>query len=540
MAMKKVEQKNIFGVLSSKIRQKIVQELLKRPLTFTEISRILNISTSRLNFHIKKLYGAVIIKHDDNYYLTEAGRTVCSMLHGFSLLLYEPDDLIKVASIGMMIHPTDVDFNIQEALRIVDLIASQRICLVCLPFIHVSQPIPIEEVVIPFQKKAKDLKMYFSFGLFELMSNKKYYSTILVEPQGHIEVYRSIHRNVFSFRKLELGNKVVVVDTTLGKIGLVCGNEYIFPELFRILKLRGADYVVCPAFGMQEKFQKIMKSILIARAIENQLVVAFSSSSFFQKEPFSFVYSPYNEIPFLSNTENVSVTGIDVNNIKESREVFKRLLPRRTDLYRELVEENKSSVDISSSKDTIPIFPTKRLIRKYRIQNEDFVDFEEVTVIGKPFHGNFPIMACLYGPVPLNRIWDVGWSDDFGPLESVMKERKNEFQPIEFLIPNRFMLAHGRSYSVIFKCKTSDPIEVREENVFLNLSFEDLNRAFKSFYLDIDEVEAELTVGLKFEFVDSKPIYSSNKKSENTETFMWKWSKPKKIPELKIKLRRKA
>lgn len=69
------------------------------------------------------------------------------------------------------------------------------------------------------------------------------------------------------------GNKVVVVDTPLGRLGLAICYDIRFPELFRLMFERGVDMIAVPAAFTLLTGQAHWLPLLRARAIENQCYI---------------------------------------------------------------------------------------------------------------------------------------------------------------------------------------------------------------------------------------------------------------------------
>ena len=86
--------------------------------------------------------------------------------------------------------------------------------------------------------------------------------------------YRKIH--LFSLmgedRSLHGGDGWLVVDTSMGRIGVFICNDLRFPELARRLAVEGAEILVVPAEWPKPR-EEHWRTLLRARAIENQLFV---------------------------------------------------------------------------------------------------------------------------------------------------------------------------------------------------------------------------------------------------------------------------
>ena len=71
----------------------------------------------------------------------------------------------------------------------------------------------------------------------------------------------------------EAGNQVVTVDTPVGRLGLAVCYDLRFPELFRALREKGADWVCLPSAFTWKTGNAHWHALIRARAIENQLYV---------------------------------------------------------------------------------------------------------------------------------------------------------------------------------------------------------------------------------------------------------------------------
>lgn len=69
----------------------------------------------------------------------------------------------------------------------------------------------------------------------------------------------------------EPGEEVVTVDTPLGKLGLAICYDLRFPELFRALRARGAEWVTLPSAFTYQTGLAHWHPLIRARAIENQV-----------------------------------------------------------------------------------------------------------------------------------------------------------------------------------------------------------------------------------------------------------------------------
>ncbi len=111
-----------------------------------------------------------------------------------------------------------------------------------------------------------------------------YNTSALISETGQIAaVYRKIHlfdvdlgESGGVFRESAFtapGEEVVVAETAFGKVGLSVCYDVRFPELYREMAARGADWITVPSAFAPETGNFHWEVLLRARAIENQAFV---------------------------------------------------------------------------------------------------------------------------------------------------------------------------------------------------------------------------------------------------------------------------
>ena len=122
-------------------------------------------------------------------------------------------------------------------------------------------------------------------SMLELISGQEKLAntSVHVDPQGEIRaVYRKMHMfdveiEGRSYRESELeepGDEIVLSQTADGvELGLSICYDLRFPELYRILAVRGARVLVLPAAFTLATTRDHWETLLRARAIENQAFV---------------------------------------------------------------------------------------------------------------------------------------------------------------------------------------------------------------------------------------------------------------------------
>ncbi|MBR0953717.1 nitrilase-related carbon-nitrogen hydrolase [Bradyrhizobium canariense] len=94
---------------------------------------------------------------------------------------------------------------------------------------------------------AGEFGVYLVCGLAERDGDVLHNSACLVAPDGKISIYRKTHLAADERSWATAGAGWSVVDTPIGRIGMLIGHDASFPEAGRVLALRGCDLIVCPA-----------------------------------------------------------------------------------------------------------------------------------------------------------------------------------------------------------------------------------------------------------------------------------------------------
>ncbi|WP_061020879.1 nitrilase-related carbon-nitrogen hydrolase [Bradyrhizobium sp. CCH5-F6] len=109
-----------------------------------------------------------------------------------------------------------------------------------------AQPIP-GPATESLRAVAAQLQIYIVFGMAERAGDAVYNSACLITPDGEITLYRKTHLMEEERGWATAGDDWAVVDTPIGRIGLLIGHDAAFPEAGRVLALRGCDIIACCA-----------------------------------------------------------------------------------------------------------------------------------------------------------------------------------------------------------------------------------------------------------------------------------------------------
>ena len=194
-----------------------------------------------------------------------------------------------------------------------------------------------------FKKLARKNNTSFVVGFAEKTADKFFNSSMLVNPNGEIHIYRKTHLFFEEKKWFEPGNSGFKVFEAKGsvKVGLMICFDWIFPESARSLALNGAQIIAHSANLVLPWCQQAM----ITRSLENRVFSVTSNRTGKEingNEELNFtgmsqILNTKGEILKRMNEteETVFVTSIDTNeaNDKNITEFNHAFSDRRTELY---------------------------------------------------------------------------------------------------------------------------------------------------------------------------------------------------------------
>jgi predicted amidohydrolase len=173
-------------------------------------------------------------------------------------------------------------------------------------------------------------------------------TSALIASGGEIAaVYRKIHMfdvdvGGVSYRESETedpGEEIVVGDAAGTPVGLTVCYDLRFPELYRILALRGALVIAVPAAFTVETGRDHWEVLLRARAIENQLFVIGAGQigeapPHYRSYGRSAIVDPWGTVLATApDTECHIVADLDFDRLERIRESLPSLANRRSSSY---------------------------------------------------------------------------------------------------------------------------------------------------------------------------------------------------------------
>ena len=145
---------------------------------------------------------------------------------------------------------------------------------------ELAEPIPGPSIH-SMEEIAKKESIYIVFGMPEQSEKAHavlYNTAVFLGPDGIIGKYRKMHlptHSVFEEKRyFRLGYEAPVFETEIGKMGLTICYDIFFPEIFRLLRLKGAQLIICTSASpaVRSRFFEVFTA---ARALENTVFLAY-------------------------------------------------------------------------------------------------------------------------------------------------------------------------------------------------------------------------------------------------------------------------
>ncbi len=197
---------------------------------------------------------------------------------------------------------------------------------------------------------AKECGIYvFAGSMPEVEEGQVFNTAYAFDPEGkEIGKHRKIHlfdievKGGQHFKEsdtLSPGKDISVVDTIYGKMGLCVCYDFRFPELCRIMALKGAMAVIVPGAFNMTTGPAHWELLFRGRAVDNQIYTigvapARDPAGAYVSYANSIVCSPWGDIVArLGEEEEIQLVSLDLPRIEEVRAGLPLMLQRREDVY---------------------------------------------------------------------------------------------------------------------------------------------------------------------------------------------------------------
>jgi len=145
---------------------------------------------------------------------------------------------------------------------------------------ELAEPIPGPSTDL-LTEVAKKENIHVVFGMVEKSEKASavlYNTAVLLSPKGFVGKYQKMHlptHSVFEEKRyFRLGYKLPLFETDIGKLGLIICYDVFFPETVRLLRLKGAQLIICISASPAVR-RKFFEVLTVARAIENTVFLAY-------------------------------------------------------------------------------------------------------------------------------------------------------------------------------------------------------------------------------------------------------------------------
>ena len=263
---------------------------------------------------------------------------------------------VKVAVIQFQSRLKDKEYNLRYIIELIEQLKGMNI--VCLPeffttgyglkfrdFLDLADTIP-GGTTKTLEKLSAKKDLIIIGGIVERdekIEGVLYDSAFVIDNGEFIGKYRKDHLYPAEHQFFKQGDDIPIFETSAGRIGLAICYDHAFPELFRILALKGAELIVVPSC-VPIGYEYLLKLRTRARGQDNQLFVIGANSCAKEGETKycgnSMIVDPRGEIIAQAGAEEEIIIGeIDYKEILKERMQEPVLRSRRVELYKEMVNE---------------------------------------------------------------------------------------------------------------------------------------------------------------------------------------------------------
>ena len=198
--------------------------------------------------------------------------------------------------------------------------------------------------VAKVSRLAREYGTHIVFGMPEREAGTKrlFNSSVLCQPDGRIARYRKVYpANFGPFEEglyFARGEELVLVETKLGRIGLLICYDTFFPELAKAYALEGADLLAIVSAGPATS-KAFFDRVLPARANEKALPVLFPN---IDRTELNLVFQggsqalgPRGEVLGMAEDfqEDVVIADVDLRDVRPARALRPTLRDTRKDIW---------------------------------------------------------------------------------------------------------------------------------------------------------------------------------------------------------------
>jgi predicted amidohydrolase len=266
---------------------------------------------------------------------------------------------VKIALAQMAPTLEDKEKNLQKMDETITEAAKQEAQLVIFPeliltgyscrdrYYTLAESIPGNSVK-NIERIANKNNIHIIFGMVEEAGEGILYNTsVMVGPKGYIGKYRKKYlptHLVFEEKKyFRQGYETQILETEIGKIGLMICYDLYFPEIARQLTLMGSQLIVCISASPATR-RGYFETFISSRAMENTIFMAYVNLVGIENGLIfwggSRIVGPDGRIVTKAkyDEEDLVTATIDYSDLKASRIAAPVLRDLRPEIYNELYQ----------------------------------------------------------------------------------------------------------------------------------------------------------------------------------------------------------
>jgi predicted amidohydrolase len=271
---------------------------------------------------------------------------------------------LTVSCIQLTARDDDKPGTVKKCLELIDVAADQGAELVVLPEVwtglgysapdiyrEIAEPVPGPTTDL-LSERARRHGLHIVGSLYARGADGRHENLApLIDPEGRvIGSYSKTHLfdapnrvdisgGIRESDKVAAGGDLPVFDTAFGPVGVTVCSDLRFPEVYRVLTLRGARIIVCASAFLSPRLDH-WEFFIRARAAENQVFVVASGQV--GTEPMSgisfvgrsMIADPWGTIvATASDVEGVVTAHLDLGLVEVMRNRYPLLEQRRPELY---------------------------------------------------------------------------------------------------------------------------------------------------------------------------------------------------------------
>jgi omega-amidase len=193
-----------------------------------------------------------------------------------------------------------------------------------------------KKMIAQVQKLCQEQRMWVILAAHLPERGKIYNTAVLINDKGKISgIHKKVH--IYDDPHIRAGSKFEVYKTPFCKIGIAICWDISCPESIRAMVKKGAMIIFCPmSWGYEdwahhkgekkkESEKKILKSLILTRAFENQVYFIFCNQYDPKTKdsiPYSVIAEPHKILKEIYGREGLIAVNIDLDHILDVRKKY--------------------------------------------------------------------------------------------------------------------------------------------------------------------------------------------------------------------------